>query len=45
MWGVKVKGLNGDISFIKQGPAGKESGQNVPSVYVVGIDGGKIVKR
>jgi branched-chain amino acid transport system substrate-binding protein len=45
MWGVKVKGLNGDIAFIKEGPAGKESGQNVPSVYVVGIDGGKIVKR
>src|SRR5689334_10135527 len=45
MWDVKVKGLNGDIAFIKEGPAGKESGQNVPSVYVVGIDGGKIVKR
>jgi branched-chain amino acid transport system substrate-binding protein len=45
MWGIKVHGLNGDIAFIKQGPAGKESGQNVPSVYVVGIDGGKIVKR
>ncbi len=45
LWGVKVKGLNGDIAFIKQGPAGKESAQNVPSVYVVGIDGGKIVKR
>ena len=30
---MKVKGINGDIAFIKQGPAGKESGQNVPSVY------------
>ena len=30
LWNVKVKGINGDIAFIKQGPAGKESGQNVP---------------
>ena len=44
LWGVKVKGLNGDISFIKQGPAGKESAQNVPSVYVVKIDSGKVTK-
>ena len=45
MWDVKVKGINGDIAFIKQGPAGKESAQNVPSVYVVRIDGGKVVKN
>jgi branched-chain amino acid transport system substrate-binding protein len=45
MWDVKVKGINGDIAFIKQGPAGKESAQNVPSVYVVKIDGGKVVKN
>ena len=44
-WKVKVKGVNGDISFIKQGPAGKESGQNVPSVYLVKIEGGKVVKQ
>ena len=44
LWKVKVHGLNGDISFIKQGPAGKESGQNVPNVYVIKIDGGKISK-
>ena len=25
LWNVKVKGINGDIAFIKQGPAGKES--------------------
>ena len=24
LWGVKVKGVNGNIAFIKQGPAGKE---------------------
>jgi branched-chain amino acid transport system substrate-binding protein len=45
LWKVKVKGINGDIHFIKQGPAGKESAQNVPSVYVVRIDNGKVVKN
>lgn len=45
LWNVKVKGINGDIAFIKQGPAGKESAQNVPSVYLVKIDGGKVVKQ
>lgn len=45
LWDVKVKGINGDIAFIKQGPAGKESAQNVPSVYLVKIDGGKVVKQ
>ena len=44
LWDVKVKGINGDIAFIKQGPAGKESAQNVPSVYLVKIEGGKVVK-
>jgi branched-chain amino acid transport system substrate-binding protein len=42
LWGVKVKGVNGDISFIKQGPKGKESGQNIPNVYVVTIKNGKV---
>jgi branched-chain amino acid transport system substrate-binding protein len=45
LWGVKVKGINGDIAFIKQGPAGKESAQNIPSVYLVKIEGGKVVKQ
>jgi branched-chain amino acid transport system substrate-binding protein len=45
LWNVKVKGINGDIAFIKQGPAGQESAQNVPSVYVVKIDNGKVVKN
>src|SRR6185437_12420528 len=44
LWGVHVKGVNGDIAFIKQGPAGKESAQNVPSVYLVKIEGGKVVR-
>jgi|TARA_B110000971_G_scaffold109597_1_gene112283 branched-chain amino acid transport system substrate-binding protein len=42
LWDVKVKGVNGNIEFIKQGPAGKESAQNVPNVYVVTIKDGKI---
>ncbi|HEY5828374.1 MAG TPA: ABC transporter substrate-binding protein [Hyphomicrobiaceae bacterium] len=45
MWDVKVPGINGDIAFIKQGPAGKESAQNVPSVYLVKIDGGKVTRQ
>ena len=45
LWDVKVKGINGDIAFIKQGPAGQESAQNVPSVYVVRIDNGKVVRN
>jgi branched-chain amino acid transport system substrate-binding protein len=44
LWDVKVKGINGDISFIKQGPAGKESAQNVPSVYLVKIEAGKVMQ-
>jgi branched-chain amino acid transport system substrate-binding protein len=45
LWNVKVDGINGDIAFIKQGPAGKESGQNVPSVYLVKIENGKVVRQ
>ena len=45
LWDVKVKGINGDIAFIKQGPAGKESAQNVPSVYLVKIESGKVTKQ
>jgi len=44
LWGVKVKGVNGNISFIKEGPAGKESAQNIPNVYVVTIKDGKVSK-
>lgn len=44
LWNVKVKGINGDIAFIKQGPAGKESAQNIPSVYLVKIANGKVAK-
>jgi branched-chain amino acid transport system substrate-binding protein len=44
LWGVQVKGIYGDIAFTKQGPAGKESGQNVPSVHLITIKDGKVSK-
>lgn len=42
MWKVDFSGLNGKIKFEKQGPAGRESGQSFPNVYLIKIDGGKI---
>jgi branched-chain amino acid transport system substrate-binding protein len=44
LWNVKVPGIGGDIAFIKQGPAGQESGQNVPSVYLIKIENGKVAR-
>jgi branched-chain amino acid transport system substrate-binding protein len=44
LWNVHVKGVYGDIAFTKQGPVGKESGQNIPSVYLVTIKDGKVQK-
>jgi branched-chain amino acid transport system substrate-binding protein len=44
LWDVNVKGVNGNISFIKQGPEGSESAQNIPNVYVVTIKDGKVSK-
>jgi branched-chain amino acid transport system substrate-binding protein len=44
LWNVKVNGVGGDIAFIRQGPAGHESAQNVPSVYLIKIEGGKVVR-
>jgi branched-chain amino acid transport system substrate-binding protein len=43
MWKIHVDGVNGKITFQKSGPEGKESGQSVPEVYLVKIDGGKVV--
>jgi len=42
-WQVEVNGMNGKIKFNKAGPAGKESGQSIPNVYLVRIEGGKVV--
>ncbi|WP_018042465.1 ABC transporter substrate-binding protein [Methylobacterium sp. 88A] len=42
-WSVDFTGLNGQIRFARAGPAGSESGQSKPDVYLVKIDGGKVV--
>lgn len=42
LWKVQVKGVNGDIAFSKEGPAGKESGQNAPAIYIVQLKDGAV---
>jgi len=42
LWKVSLMGVNGPIKFEKDGPAGKESGQSRPSIFVVQIKGGKV---
>ncbi|GAA3955424.1 ABC transporter substrate-binding protein [Allohahella marinimesophila] len=42
LWDVKVKGVNGDIAFEKDGPEGKESGQSMPNVYIVQLKDGAV---
>lgn len=42
-WQVDFTGLNGRIKFEKTGPSGKESGQSIPDVYLIKIDGGKVI--
>lgn len=44
LWKVQVKGINSNIQFIKQGPAGRESGQNLANIFIVEIKDGKIIK-
>jgi branched-chain amino acid transport system substrate-binding protein len=41
LWQVKIPGVNGDIAFTKEGPAGQESGQNRPNVTIVRLSEGK----
>lgn len=41
LWDVHVQGANGDIAFAKDGPAGRESGQNRPNVYIVRVSEGR----
>jgi len=43
LWKVSLMGVNGPIKFEKDGPAGKESGQSQPSIFVVQIRDGKVV--
>ncbi|MCP9627919.1 ABC transporter substrate-binding protein [Rhodopseudomonas palustris] len=45
LWDIKLKGLNGDIAFQKSGPAGKESGQSQPNVYLIEIADGKVAMK
>ena len=42
LWKVSFTGVNGPIKFEKDGPAGKESGQSKPSIFVVQIRDGKV---
>jgi branched-chain amino acid transport system substrate-binding protein len=42
LWKVSPMGVNGPIKFEKDGPAGKESGQSKPSIFIVQIKDGKI---
>jgi branched-chain amino acid transport system substrate-binding protein len=42
LWRVSFTGVNGPIKFEKDGPAGKESGQSKPSIFVVQIKDGKV---
>ena len=42
LWQVSIVGVNGPIKFEKDGPAGKESGQSKPSIFVVQIKDGKV---
>jgi branched-chain amino acid transport system substrate-binding protein len=44
LWTVEVEGINGDIKFTKEGPEGNESGQNLPNVYVIEIEDGKVIQ-
>ena len=42
LWKVNTMGVNGPIKFEKDGPAGKESGQSKPSIFIVQVKDGKI---
>jgi branched-chain amino acid transport system substrate-binding protein len=42
LWKVSITGVNGPIKFDKDGPAGKESGQSKPSIFVVQIKNGQV---
>jgi branched-chain amino acid transport system substrate-binding protein len=43
LWKTDFTGLNGAIKFQKQGPSGRESGQSMPNLYLIKIEGGKVV--
>lgn len=43
LWKLEFMGLNGRVKFEKEGPAGKESGQSRPSLYLIKIENDKVV--
>ncbi len=43
LWKVSLMGLNGPIAFERDGPAGNESGQSRPIIFLVQIKNGKAV--
>jgi len=43
LWRVNFTGVNGPVKFEKDGPAGKESGQSKPSIFIVQIRDAKVV--
>src|SRR5919198_1187834 len=42
-WQIELTGMNGKIKFEKAGPAGQESGQSTPGIYLIKIENGKVV--
>jgi branched-chain amino acid transport system substrate-binding protein len=42
-WQIELPGMNGMIKFNKSGPAGQESGQSSPGIYLIKIENGKVV--
>jgi branched-chain amino acid transport system substrate-binding protein len=42
LWKVQITGVNGPVKFEKDGPAGKESGQSRPSIFIVQIKNGQV---
>src|SRR5438094_359015 len=42
-WQIELSGMNGKIKFEKAGPAGQESGQSNPGIYLIKIENGKVV--
>ena len=43
LWQIELTGMNGKIKFEKAGPAGQESGQSNPGIYLIKIENGKVV--
>src|SRR5437667_4248149 len=43
LWQSELPGMNGKIKFEKAGPAGQESGESNPGIYLIKIENGKVV--